>query len=137
MQESGLDAQAISPVGARGVMQVMPGTWTEIQKAMGWRGISPHSAPHNIFGGVWYQARMARIWSGRDRALGEAYDLGLASYNAGAGTILKAQALCADARLWRAIAPCLAAVSGPANARQTTDYVRLIAKWRARMAPIP
>jgi hypothetical protein len=114
-------------------MQVMPGTWTEIQKALGWRGISPHSVPHNIFGGVWYQARMARIWSGRARSRGEAYDLGLASYNAGAGTILQAQAHCADARLWSAIALCLSSVSGPANARQTIDYVRLIAKWHGMM----
>ena len=133
VQESALDPAAVSPVGARGIMQVMPATWTEIQKAMGWRGISPHSAPHNIFGGVWYQARMARIWSGRDRSLGEAYDLGLASYNAGAGTILRAQALCADARLWLVIAPCLVSVSGSADARQTIDYVRLIAQIRLRL----
>lgn len=133
VQESGLDPAAVSPVGARGVMQVMPATWTEIQKAMGWRGISPHSASHNIFGGVWYQARMARIWSGRDRAEREAYALGLASYNAGAGTILRAQALCDDARLWPEIAPCLVSVSGKANAKQTIDYVRLIKRWRAAM----
>ena len=133
MQESGLDPAAVSPVGARGVMQVMPATWAEIQKSMGWRGISPHSAPHNIFGGVWYQARMARIWSGRARAAREAYDLGLASYNAGAGTILRAQALCSDARLWPQIAPCLVSVSGAANAKQTIDYVRLIARWRQGM----
>jgi soluble lytic murein transglycosylase-like protein len=134
-QESALDPMAVSPVGARGVMQVMPATWAEISKAMGWRNVSPHSAPHNIFGGVWYQARMARIWSGRNRALGEAYDLGLASYNAGAGTILRAQALCADARLWPEVAPCLVSVSGPANARQTLDYVRRIARWHAMMEP--
>jgi soluble lytic murein transglycosylase-like protein len=133
VQESRLDPAAISPTGARGVMQVMPATWGEIQKAMGWRGISPHSAPHNIFGGVWYQARMARIWSGRDRSAAEAYALGLASYNAGAGTILHAQALCADARLWPAVAPCLIAVSGPANARQTIDYVRRIGRWHAML----
>lgn len=133
VQESGLDPAAVSPVGARGIMQVMPATWAEIQKAMGWRGISPHSARHNIFGGVWYQARMARIWSGRARSPAEAYDLGLASYNAGAGTILQAQALCRHARLWSAIAPCVVSVSGPANARQTIDYVRRIAQWRALM----
>jgi soluble lytic murein transglycosylase-like protein len=133
VQESGLDTQAVSPVGARGVMQVMPATWREIQKALGWRGISPHSAPHNIFGGVWYQARMARIWSGRNRGIAEAYDLGLASYNAGAGTVLKAQVHCGNALTWTAIAPCLVAVSGPANARETIDYVRRIAGWRAMM----
>jgi soluble lytic murein transglycosylase-like protein len=132
VQESGLDPKAVSPVGAMGIMQVMPPTWAEIQKAMGWRGISPYSAPHNIFGGVWYQSRMARIWW-RNRDAAEAYALGLASYNAGAGTILKAQALCNGARLWPAIAPCLPQVSGPANARQTSDYVRNIARWRSMM----
>jgi len=116
-------------------MQVMPATWIEIQKAMGWRNISPYSAPHSIFGGLWYQSRMAGIWAGRSRSIAAAYDLGLASYNAGAGTILRAQASCSDARLWAAIVPCLPQVSGVANARQTTDYVRLIAKWRAMLGP--
>ena len=112
-------------------MQVMPATWAEIQKALGWRNVSPQSAAHNIFGGVFYQSRMARIWSGRGRAVAEAYDLGLASYNAGAGTIIGAQARCGDARLWGEIAPCLAEVSGAANAKQTRDYVRRIAEWRS------
>jgi soluble lytic murein transglycosylase-like protein len=130
IQESRLDPQALSSVGAKGIMQVMPATWAEIQKAMGWRGISPYSAPHSIFGGTWYQSRMARMWW-RQRTVPEAYDLGLASYNAGAGTILKAQALCQGAHLWGAISPCLSQVSGAANARQTTDYVRRIAAWHA------
>jgi soluble lytic murein transglycosylase-like protein len=134
VQESGLNPNAVSPVGARGIMQVMPATWAEIERAMGWRNVSPHSAAHNIFGGVWYQARMAKIWSGRLRTSAEAYDLGLAGYNAGTGTILAAQALCGDARLWPDIAPCLAAVSGPANARQTIAYVRQIARWHRMMA---
>jgi soluble lytic murein transglycosylase-like protein len=134
VQESGLNPAAASPVGARGVMQTMPATWAEIQKAMGWRNVSPASAHHNIFGGVYYQSRMARIWA-RNRTVAEAYDLGLASYNAGAGTILRAQAACGDARPWAAIAPCLVRVSGAANAKQTTDYVRLIARWRSLMPP--
>lgn len=113
-------------------MQTMPATWGEIQRAMGWRNISPHSAHHNIFGGVWYQARMAKIWV-RNRAIADAYDLGLASYNAGAGTILKAQALCGDRKLWAEISPCLAQISGKANAKQTIDYVARIARWRAMM----
>jgi membrane-bound lytic murein transglycosylase F len=134
VQESGLKPEAVSPAGARGILQVMPATWSEIQRAMGWRNVSPHSAHHNIFGGVWYQARMARIWTGRARTIAEAYALGLASYNAGAGTILRAQERCGDRRLWAEIAPCLAAVSGPGNARQTRDYVRNIARWRAMMS---
>jgi soluble lytic murein transglycosylase-like protein len=133
VQESGLDPAAVSPVGARGVMQVMPGTWGEIQKAMGWRNVSPHSAHHNIFGGVYYQARMAKVWAGRGRSIAEAYDLGLAGYNAGTGTILQAQGKCNDARLWAEISPCLVQVSGAAHAKETTGYVRNIARWRAMM----
>jgi soluble lytic murein transglycosylase-like protein len=124
---------AVSPVGARGIMQVMPATWGEIQRAMGWRNVSPHSAHHNIFGGIWYQARMAKVWTGRGRSIAEAYDLGLAGYNAGTGTILAAQSQCHDARLWVEISPCLVGVSGPANAKQTVDYVRRIARWRGML----
>jgi soluble lytic murein transglycosylase-like protein len=134
VQESGLDAAICSPAGACGVMQVMPATWQEIERAMGWRNVSPFSAHHNIFGGTYYQARMDRIWSGRDRSVFEAQELGHASYNAGPGSILASQAACGDALLWLDIAPCLPAVTGAANARQTTDYVRNIGRWRIAMA---
>jgi hypothetical protein len=77
---------------------------------------------------------MDRIWSGRDRSVFEAHRLGLASYNAGAGSILEAQARCGDARLWPGISLCLPDVTGTANARQTTDYTRLIGRWRIAMA---
>lgn len=110
----------------------MPATWQEIQRAMGWRNVSPHSAPHNILGGAWYQARMDRIWY-RGRSIAERHDLGLASYNAGPGTILKAQAKCANAKLWTGISACLPAISGPQHSKETIGYVRNIAKWRGMM----
>jgi soluble lytic murein transglycosylase-like protein len=133
VQESGLKPDAVSRgVGAQGVMQIMPGTWADIQRAMGWKNVSPFSAHHNIFGGVYYQSRMNRQWS-RNRSLMDINDLGLASYNAGLGNILKAQALCNDARLWSDISTCLLLVTGKANAKQTKDYVRLIARWRSTM----
>jgi soluble lytic murein transglycosylase-like protein len=134
VQESGLDAAVCSPAGACGVMQVMPATWAEIQRALGWRNVSPFSARHNIFGGVYYQARMDRVWSGRARSVFAAHQLGLASYNAGPGSILLAQAQCGDARFWPEIAPCMPSVTGAVNAKQTSDYTRLIGRWRIAMA---
>jgi len=134
VQESGLVADVCSSAGACGIMQVMPATWQEIQRAMGWRNVSPFSAHHNIFGGTYYQAHMDRIWSGRSRSIFETHQLGLASYNAGPGSILEAQVRCEDARLWPGIAPCLPAVTGAANATQTTDYTRRIGRWRIAMA---
>ncbi|HVZ01909.1 MAG TPA: transglycosylase SLT domain-containing protein [Dongiaceae bacterium] len=129
VQESGLDPAICSGAGACGIMQIMPATWTEICRALGWRDVSRRSAPHSIFGGTYYQARMDRIWW-RGRTIAERHALGLASYNAGPGSILAAQAACGGARLWPGIASCLAAVTGAANARQTTDYVRNIGRWR-------
>jgi hypothetical protein len=52
----------------------------------------------------------------------------------GPGSILSAQAQCSDALLWRDIAPCLPAVTGVANAKQTTDYGMRIGRRRIAMA---
>jgi soluble lytic murein transglycosylase-like protein len=134
VQESGLDPNARSVAGAVGLMQVMPATWAEIEAAMGWRNVNPRSVHHNIFGGTYYQARMDRIWAGRGRTVFQRHQLGIASYNAGPGSILAAQAQCLDALLWPAIAPCLPAVTGAVNARETTDYGVRIGRWRIAMA---
>ena len=134
IQESGLNPAVCSGVGACGIMQVMSPTWQEIQRAMGWRNVSPFSAHHNIFGRVYYQGRMDRIWSGRGRSTFDGHQLGLASYNAGPGSIIAAQSRCGDALLWPQIAPCLPAVTGAANAKQTTDYGIRIGRWRIAMA---
>jgi hypothetical protein len=106
----------------------MPATWTEISRSLGWRNVSPFSAAHNIFAGVFYQARMDRIWV-RGRDVAARHDLGLASYNAGAGSVLRAQALCGDVRLWAHIAPCLPQVTGD-HAAETRAYVPRVAHWR-------
>jgi membrane-bound lytic murein transglycosylase F len=133
VQESGLNPNARSAAGAVGVMQIMPATWTEIESAMGWRNVSRRSAGHNIFGGTYYQSRMDRIWSGRRRTVFERHQLGLASYNAGPGSILSAPAQCGNALLWSDIIACLPAVTGAANAKQTADYGVRIGRWRIAM----
>jgi soluble lytic murein transglycosylase-like protein len=120
---------AVSPVGAAGLLQFMPGTWEDEMRALGWRNIDPRSAPHAIIAGAHYMRQLRGVWSGRGRSPLERQALALPSYNAGTGNILKAQALCRDARDWAAIAPCLPAVTGAANAKQTTDYGRRIGAW--------
>lgn len=108
----------------------MPATFADWARELHWGQANPHVAKYCIEGGAYYQAKLRLSWSANRPAV-ERHYLGLASYNAGLGNILAAQSQCHDARLWADISPCLPLVTGPANARQTTDYVRLIAQWRS------
>jgi len=128
-QESRLDPNARSPAGAEGIAQFMEPTWRDAIKALRWpQTISRRDAAYAIEGGAWYMRKLRIIWR-RDRAVLDSHDLALASYNAGTGSILKAQKACSDARLWADIAPCLERVTGPRNAHETRDYVVKIHRW--------
>lgn len=129
IQESGLNPNAESPVGAQGVAQFMPGTWSDVERALGWRNVSRKSAYHSIVAQHYYMSRLMKTWA-RGRTTMQQLDLAFPSYNAGTGSVLKAQAACGDAKLWRAIAPCLPKVTGAINAAQTTNYGPFIARWR-------
>lgn len=130
-QESKLNPDAVSPVGARGLAQFMPGTWKDVSRELGMLGVSPNSELA-IQAGAYYMMKLRRIWSS-PRPEGERQKLAQASYNAGAGHILKAQRICSGAPLWVDIAPCLVQVTGPANAHETQTYVERIGRWQAAL----
>jgi membrane-bound lytic murein transglycosylase MltF len=133
-QESRLDPSAISAVGARGLAQFMPATWADVSRQLGWDGVSPHVAKYAISAGAYYMAELRGVWI-EDRSLLEKHRLAQAAYNAGTGHVLAAQKLC-QGHLWDEMAPCLAAVTGPDNARQTIDYVNRIAQWHQDLAAL-
>ena len=75
-KESRFHTRAVSPKGAMGLMQLMPGT----ARRLGVR--KPFDAAENIRGGTQYMRQLMDMFGGK-------VDLVLASYNAGEGAVLK------------------------------------------------
>lgn len=121
----------MSPVGARGLAQFMPATWRDMEKRFGGRA-SPHD-DISIEYGAYYMSRKMHTWR-RDRPKFEQWRLGLASYNAGTGNIIKAQSLCDNRRTWSEISKCLHRVTGDRNSHETKTYVPRIERWWSQLA---
>jgi soluble lytic murein transglycosylase-like protein len=79
-QESGFNNGMVSPANARGVMQVMPGTWDYVQANLaGGETLDPSSASDNVHAGVMYLKRLITDAGGDESAAIAGYYQGLAS----------------------------------------------------------
>jgi membrane-bound lytic murein transglycosylase F len=103
--ESGLDSAAASRAGARGLMQLMPSTFAQIQS----KNPEFHSVDDpesNIAAGIYHARSLWRLWRSSVATPDRATFM-FGSYNAGRGTILRAQQLAAarayDPALWGSI----------------------------------
>lgn len=130
-QESRLDPAAVSPVGAAGLAQFMPGTWAEVARQL---RLPPGLSPHHdiaIQAGAWYMAKLRHQWSA-PRPEDDRHRLAQASYNAGLGHLLAAQRRCGAPSLYLDIIRCLPQITGR-HSEETITYVQRIARWRAMM----
>lgn len=130
-QESLCNPFAKSHVGAAGLLQFMPATWSDMNKRFG-GGNSPYDEI-SIDYGAYYMRQQMRVWKSK-RTNYERWKLGLASYNSGAGNVIKAQRYCGGARSWDEIKKCQPLVTGTANAHETKTYVDRIERWSIELA---
>lgn len=126
-QESRLDPNAVSPVGASGLAQFMPATWEQVSREMGTGRVSPFLAEPAILAGAYYMGRLRSTWSSERSEL-DRHKLAAASYNAGIGSMLQAQRLCQMQVTYDAIIRCLPQVTGRHSA-ETIQYIERIWYW--------
>ena len=148
MAESNLDSAARSYVGARGIMQLMPSTFAEIQS----RRTEFESIDHvewNIAAGILHDRYLWQRWKdlGTDE---ERRRFMFGSYNAGEGPILRARGMARqrqlDAHTWSSIEQVAPEVRRW-RYRETLGYVRKIQRThqqltdreraRRKLAPVP
>ena len=121
--ESGFNPKAKSPVGAKGLCQLLPGTFAEVAGQNSIRG-NAWNPNANLQAGAAYKQRMRNFWTS-PRPYECREDLAIASYNAGPGSILKAQREAGGALCWDEIGPVLHKVTGR-HSKETLDYVRRV-----------
>ena len=124
--ESNLCPRAVSPAGARGVMQLMPATSKEMSVRLKVLD-RPFDPGLSIMMGIAYDRLLWDEWIAPRPDL-ERLRLTFASYNAGLGNILKAQGLtkgACDPGLWSCVAFYLDRVTGK-KAEETISYVSRI-----------
>ena len=78
-QESGFNNAMVSSANARGVMQVMPGTWDYVQQNLAQRSLDPNSATDNVHAGVMYLKRLLDETGGDENTAIAGYYQGLQS----------------------------------------------------------
>jgi N-acetylmuramoyl-L-alanine amidase len=78
-QESGFNNAMVSSANARGVMQVMPGTWDYVQQNLAQRPLDPNSATDNVHAGVMYLKRLLDETGGDENTAIAGYYQGLQS----------------------------------------------------------
>lgn len=122
--ESAFNARAVSRCGACGLMQLMSETAAEV-------GVKDVFNPvQNIAGGVKYLKMMFDRF--KDETGDERFKFALGAYNAGAGSIIKAQGFAAGKGIapdkWESIVKMLPVITGT-HAAETIGYVEKIFKF--------
>jgi membrane-bound lytic murein transglycosylase F len=130
LAESSLNPDATSPVGARGLMQLMPSTYQWIQSRS--PELGPIDDPEwNIAAGIQHDRYLWKLWS-KEIAEADRHNFMFASYNAGEGTITRATTVAREQNLDHALWSNIETIAP--NVRrwrylETLGYVRRIERY--------
>ena len=137
MAESGLSPTAKSWVGARGIMQLMPSTYHDISTHRP-EMTSIDDPQWNIAAGIMHDRDMWMLW--RDSIPdGERWRFMFGGYNAGEGTIFRAQGVARASKLDERTWPNIESVAPTVprwRYKETLGYVRAIEQNRKRLSPL-
>jgi soluble lytic murein transglycosylase-like protein len=132
MTESNLNPDATSRVGARGLMQLMPSTYEAIRSKNSEIG-EINDPEWNIAAGIYYSRQLWTQWAA---GVADRREFMFGSYNAGRGTILRAQKVAMEKslneRVWPSIQNVAPEVPGWRH-EETLNYVQRIQLSLERM----
>jgi membrane-bound lytic murein transglycosylase F len=134
MAESNLSENAKSWVGARGLMQLMPSTYREIKTKNPELG-EINKPEWNIAAGIYYDRQLWTQWA-KQSGESDLHRFGLASYNAGRGTLLRAQDVARTKTLDHQVWPSIETVAPDVprwRHEETLTYIKRIEANLARM----
>jgi len=136
LAESGLSPTAKSWVGARGIMQLMPSTYHDISSHRP-EMTSIDDPQWNIAAGIMHDRDMWMLW--RDSVpADDRWRFMFGGYNAGEGTIFRAQGVARASKLDERTWPSIESVAPTVprwRYKETLGYVRTIEQNRKRMSP--
>lgn len=127
-QESGFNANAVSPVGAMGLMQLMPTTVKHIKSASPVKIASAFDPKQNMAAGTWYLRSLYNQFKGFPEE--SRWQLALASYNGGIGRVYHAINQVSTAKKKPRTKVSFAEISAQLP-RETRNYVPAVMSHRA------
>ena len=130
--ESRFQPRAESPVGAQGLMQLMPRTFAYVRGKLGQTGGDPFDPETNVDAGTWLLGTLLRRYGGN-------VELALAAYNAGAGNVEKHEGVppFAETRAYVQSVPRAAEAFRLARTERCQGYETTRVVWPGRRDPSP
>jgi membrane-bound lytic murein transglycosylase F len=131
MAESNLNPGARSTVGARGIMQLMSSTYKEVRSRNPDLG-RIDDPEWNIAAGIAYNRQLWKQWQ-PDSDAGHLLEFMFGSYNAGRGTLLRAQRVARDRALDQRVWPSIQVVAASVPRWRSIETLTYVDRIKANL----